>query len=158
MSQPASTYLQTQILTATPQRLRLMLLEAAIRDADLTAQLWADEKYEQALEALIRCRDIVSELIAGIRPDASPLAQKVLGLYVFLFQALTEAQLSRDRQKLALVRRVLESERQTWQQVCQEQIDSPASQFAPQAGEMIAPALVAGDRTAGGSSQLSLEA
>jgi flagellar secretion chaperone FliS len=102
-----------------------MLIEAALRQAELTAQHWDQQQPEPALEALIRCRDLVSELTAGIRPDESPLAQKVLGLYLFLFQALTEAQLSRDRTKLAVVRRILASERQTWQQVCQ-QLAGPA--------------------------------
>ena len=110
-------YLDTRVSTATPQRLRLMLIEAALREAEQTARHWDEQQPEPALETLIRCRGLISELIAGIRPDASPLAQKVLGLYVFLFQVVTEAQLSRDRQKLAIVRRVLASERETWQQV-----------------------------------------
>ena len=155
MSPPASTYLQTQVLTATPQRLRLMLIEAALRDADLTAERWANGQDEPALEALIRCRDVVSELIAGIRPDASPLAQKVLGLYLFLFQALTEAQLSHDRQKLATVRRVLLGERETWQQVCRELADSPP---ATAAAEIAAPAVIAPGESSAHDSTLSLEA
>jgi flagellar protein FliS len=136
MSQPSDAYLQTQVLTASPQRLRLMLIEAALRDVDLTARLWDQQQPEQALESLIRCRGIISELIAGIRQGESPLAQKVLGLYLFLFQALTEAQLSRDRTKLAIVRRILSSERDTWQQVCQQLATAPA---APPAAAEITP-------------------
>ncbi len=120
MTQPSDAYLQTQILTASPQRLRLMLIEGALREVDQTARLWEIRNFELALESLIRCRDILSELIAGIRPDQSPMAQKVLGLYLFLFQVVTEAQLSRDPRKLATIRRVLASERDTWQQVCQQ--------------------------------------
>ncbi|HUE74697.1 MAG TPA: flagellar export chaperone FliS [Pirellulaceae bacterium] len=120
MSQPSDAYLQTQVLTASPQRLRLMLIERALREIELTERHWDEHQPEQALESLIRCRDIISELIAGIRQGESPLAQKVLGLYLFLFQALTEAQLSRDPSKLAIVRRILTSERDTWQQVCQQ--------------------------------------
>ena len=153
---PASTYLQTQVLTATPQRLRLMLIEAALRDAELTAELWVNGQDEPALEALIRCRDVVSELIAGIRPDASPLAQKVLGLYLFLFQALTEAQLSHDRQKLATVRRVLAAERETWQQVCRQMSD--ASPPRSLAAEIAAPADFPASASQPGASALSLEA
>lgn len=126
MTQPRDAYLQTQVLTAAPQRLRLMLVERALRDVELTARLWDEHQPEQALESLIRCRDIISELIAGIRQGESPLAQKVLGLYLFLFQALTEAQLSRDPAKLAAVRRILTAERVTWQQVCQQLAAGPA--------------------------------
>ena len=129
--EPRDSYLETQVLTAPPQGLRLMLIEAAIRDLDLTEGLWQQERNEPALEALIRCRSILSELIAGIQPDASPLAQKVLGLYVFLYTALTEAQISRDRQKLAHVRRVLISERETWREVCRQLAGATRESAAP---------------------------
>lgn len=128
---PRDSYLETQVLTAPPQGLRLMLIEAAIRDLDLTDRQWQEGRNDAALEALIRCRSILSELIAGIRPDASPLAQKVLGLYVFLYTALTEAQTSRDRQKLAHVRRVLVSERETWQAVCRQLAGAASETTAP---------------------------
>lgn len=154
---PSHAYLETQVLTATPQRLRLMLIEGAIRYADQTARFLQDGSDERALESLIRCRDFISELIAGIRPDASSLAKKVLGLYTFLFQALTEAQLSRDAQKLAHVRRVLESERDTWQQLCQQLPDAPLAEAAESA-EIVAPAFVPIESTVGSASQLSLEA
>lgn len=157
MMQPTDAYLETQVLTASPQRLRLMLLDGSIRFADQTAQFWQEEKLDQGLESLIRCRDIIAELIAGIRPDASPLAQKVLGLYVFLFKALTEAQLSRDRQKLAHVRRVLEAERDTWQQVCRQLAETPLVPAATEA-EIAAPTLITPVATELADSRLSLEA
>ena len=159
MTQPSDAYLETQVLTATPQRLRLMLIDGAIRAADQTAQFWQEEQLDQGLESLIRCRDIIGELIAGIRPDASPLAQKVLGLYLFLFQALTEAQLSRDRQKLAHVRRVLTAERDTWQQVCQQLPEAPTQSLAEGSPrEIVAPAFVPTSNGNVSDTQLSLEA
>jgi flagellar protein FliS len=118
-------YLETQVQTATPQKLRLMLIEGALRFARQTLDQWQAAQSDQALESLIRCREIVSELIAGIRPDASPLASQVNGLYVYLFSALIEAQQTRDEHQLAAVIRVLEEERETWRQLCEQLPDRP---------------------------------
>ncbi len=112
------TYLETQVLTAPPQKLRLMLIDAAIRRARQTIEAWDKDRHEDAFEHLTRCRAIITELLGSIKKDDSRLSGTVAGIYVFLFQTLTEAQHRRDRQKLAEVIRVLEIERETWQQVC----------------------------------------
>ena len=66
MSSTPEIYLEMQVGTATPQRLRLMLIEAALRQARRTLVLWSEGQSDAALEALIRCREIVGELIAVI--------------------------------------------------------------------------------------------
>jgi flagellar protein FliS len=125
MPSPTDTYLETQITSATPQRLRLMLIEAAIRHAHQTTEHWDAQRQSDALESLIRCRAIVSELIAGVKADESPLARQVAGLYLYLFTSLTEAQLTHDAGKLHDALRVLEEERHTWRQVCDPMPDFP---------------------------------
>jgi flagellar protein FliS len=128
MTNPHDHYLESQILTASPQRLRLMLIQGALRQGQLTLEHWDRDAQLEAWEALARCRDIVEELLQSVRADASPLAKQVADLYVFLFQSLCEAQLNRNRQKVADVLRVLETESQTWQQVCEQAADvAPAA-------------------------------
>ena len=111
-------YLETQIATAAPQQLRLMLIEGALRLARQTADAWREDRRDEALDILIRCRSIITELISGIRAGSSQLADKVLGIYLFIFQELTRAQLSRDASRMDGVIRVLEEERTTWQELC----------------------------------------
>ena len=82
-------YFETQINTATPQKLRLMLIDGAIRLARQTGEAWERGYAAAGLEALIRCREILGELLAGIRQDDSPLSRQVSSLYVFLLQTLT---------------------------------------------------------------------
>jgi flagellar secretion chaperone FliS len=143
-SSARDAYLETEINTATPQKLRLILLDGAIRRAAQTQKHWRERNDEAALESLIRCRDIVSELIAGIHPAESPLAQQVCGLYVYLFSALTEAQQTRDEHQLAAVIRVLEQDRETWQKVCEQLPDRPVPPTASSASrEELAPATIA---------------
>jgi flagellar protein FliS len=151
-------YLETQITTATPQRLRLLLVEGAIRFARQTQDQWRTEQDEAALESLIRCRDIVSELIAGVHPDESPLTRQVTALYGYLFSALTEARQTRDATLLAAVIRVLDEERETWRQVCEQLPDrpvpAPSAHFASR--EELAPSAAAS--VIGAAEAFSIEA
>jgi flagellar protein FliS len=123
---PRDIYLETQVATATPQRLRLMLIEGAIRRARLTIEHWREGRDDLAMESLIACRGMVSELLAGVKEEQSELGKKVIGLYAFLFQTLTAAQLSRNPTALEPALKVLEEERQTWSQVCQQLADVPS--------------------------------
>jgi flagellar protein FliS len=143
-SKARATYLETQVLTATPQKLRLMLIEGAIRQARLTQSCWQEGRQEDAFEALVRCRNIVSELYSAVDATAGPLARQVKALYLFLFKTLAEAQLMRDQQKLADALAVLEVEQETWQQFCEQTPDAPPSGLsAPAASEMSSAGLVA---------------
>jgi flagellar protein FliS len=110
-------YLETQVLTASPYKLRLMLIEGAARYAQQTRQLWDESRFEDATESLIRAREIVCELMSSLNPAQSPLARQILPIYSFLFRTMTEAQLHKCREKLADVLRVLGEERETWRQL-----------------------------------------
>jgi flagellar protein FliS len=119
-------YLETQVLTATPQKLRLMLIEGAIRFVLQTEHLWDVERFDDAFESLIRAREIVGELMASLDPQKSPLAKQILPLYAFITRTLTEAQRERSRAKLHDALRILNEERETWSQVCAKCVDAEA--------------------------------
>ena len=138
-------YIETQVLTATPQRLRLMLIEGALRRLRAAQAAWQAGNASEGVEAVSHCRGIVSELIAGIQPEQTPVAKQVLGIYMFVFSTLVEAQLTRDETRLGDIIRVLEEERTTWQAVC-AQMPEPPVPTRPE--EEIAPQRVS-ERTAG---------
>jgi flagellar protein FliS len=120
-----NSYLEGQVMTATPQKLRLMLIEGAVRFAKQTLRLWDEQQNDAAVESLTRCRSIISELLSSVRPDNTDLPRKVAGVYVFLFKSLTEAQLHRDRKPVEDVISVLEVERETWRLVCEKMPHAP---------------------------------
>jgi flagellar protein FliS len=97
-----------------------MLIDGALRFAHQALECWTEEMTEETIESLTRCRNIVFELLAGVNPQESELAGKVAGVYVFMVQSLTEAQLRRDRQRVEDAIKVLEVERETWRQVCEK--------------------------------------
>jgi flagellar secretion chaperone FliS len=119
-------YLETQIRTATPQKLRLMLIEGALRFAHQAIACW-DREEQRGLRcnALARCHDILTELFGSIRADGSPVATNVKAIYRFLFRHLAAATATNDCDKMRDVVRVLEQERETWRQVCEKMPEPP---------------------------------
>jgi flagellar protein FliS len=115
------TYLETEIMTAAPQKLQLMLIEAAIRNADRAIEALRQDDHESAGESLIRAQRIVSELICGL--DAShdsELVRRMASIYVYLFQTFIDAHVNSDEAKIQDALRVLNEERETWRQVCEK--------------------------------------
>jgi flagellar protein FliS len=113
-------YLTTEILTAAPQKLQLMLIEAAIRFGRGAELHWRSQQNEAAFNSLIRCQEIVSQLIAGLAPNLdSPLVRQISAVYAYVYRSLISAGFHHAPQKLADALRVLEIERETWLQVCE---------------------------------------
>src|SRR5581483_9350177 len=82
-------------------------------------ELWANGKFGEGTEPMIRCQAIVRELMASPHRDKSPeLVDKVVSLYLFIHEQLVQAQMRRDAAKLDDAIRILEIERETWRQVC----------------------------------------
>jgi flagellar protein FliS len=111
-------YLTTTVLTAAPQKLQLLLIEGAIRFGRQAELHWQRRENEAAFNALVRCQEIVTQLIAGLAENLeSPLVRQVSAVYAFTYRALVSAAFHRDANRLAEALRVLEIERETWQQV-----------------------------------------
>lgn len=133
MESAREEYLVTQVMTATPQKLQLMLIDAAIRSARQAQENWQHERDEEAGECLLKSQQIVTQLIAGLDSSKQPeLVRQVAGIYMFIFRALVFAHLRHDEDQLNDALQILESERETWKQVCEQNPDAPAR---PQAEE-----------------------
>jgi flagellar protein FliS len=128
---PHDEYLANQVMTATPQRLHLMLLEAAIRYCDRTRQLWHAGLEGPASEALAKAQEIVSEMLASLNYSQQPeLAGRIAGVYNFIFRAVVNASLKRDERSLADASRILEIERETWREIVRMTAGSSTRQHA----------------------------
>ena len=114
-------YLQAEVQTATPQKLQLMLVEAAIKNVHRTKKAWDEERFEAAFDSLALAQDIIAEILSSLDKEGSPeLAGKLASIYVFIFKCLTESGMTHDQQKLDDALRVLNAERETWRQVCEK--------------------------------------
>lgn len=114
-------YLQAEVQTATPQKLQLMLIEAVIKNVHRTKKAWVEERFEAAFESLALAQDIIAEILSSLNKEGNPdLAGKLASIYMFIFRCLTEGGMTHDQQKLDDALRVLNSERETWRQVCEK--------------------------------------
>lgn len=144
-------YLETQVATATPQRLRLMLIEGAMRRIDLAALAFEQDREGDGYDALLRCREIITELFAGIRPDGSPLTMHAFDLYGFMFRHISAAINEGSIAKAREVHGILAEERITWQQICEKHSDrlSDAGASTGKGEEIAAPKTLTGTPWAG---------
>ncbi len=130
------SYLKTQLTTATPQKLRLLLICGAIRFAQQTMRHWEENDSEAAFESLTRCRGVVVELMTTVRRDDDATSYNVFKIYLFLFQALTAVQHSHDAEEMRKILNVLDEERQTWEELCELMPEAPdpalRKSYAPQ--------------------------
>ena len=120
-SSARENYLATEVMTATPQKLQLMVLDAAIRSAERTQQHWRAEEDEEASETLIHAQQIMGELVGSLnREGDTELVKKIAAVYLFVFRSLTEANFYHDEEKLNDAIKILKVERETWRQVCEQ--------------------------------------
>jgi len=123
-----NAYLTAQVMSATPQKLQLMLIEGALRFAGQAKKLWEEESQEAARESLRRAEEILAQMIASVEADGSELTHKVADVYVFVYRSLIEAHLRSEPEQLDQALRVLEEERITWCQLCEKlgsTVDAP---------------------------------
>jgi flagellar protein FliS len=135
---PVNEYLRQRVMSASPEELRLMLLEGAIKYATQGREGLARKDYEASFNGLSSCRDIVLELLTTIRVDPNPeLASQLKGLYTFFYTSLVEAGHEKDLAKLDKVIELLQYERETWillmQKLAEERTagDQPRPRLAP---------------------------
>lgn len=111
----ANAYLRTRVMTASPEELRLLLLEGALRFANQAKEGLAKNDPEGTYAGFTQCRNIVMELINTIRPEHDPdLAERVRSLYMYMYAELVGANTDKDAPRLDKVIELLEYERETW--------------------------------------------
>jgi flagellar protein FliS len=116
--------------TAPSHRLHLMLIEGSIRHGRQAEQALRRGDLAAAGEPLMRTIEIVGELLAGVRGQATDVNKKIADLYWFLFRTVSEAKINDDADKLSEALELLEFERETWQLVS-EKLASQAADFKP---------------------------
>ena len=133
----AMSYLRSQVMSASPAELRLMLLDGAIKFAVQGRQGLLDKNYEQSFEGISQCRAIITELAVGVNRQADPdLCDRVTSIFMFMFGELTEANMERDTDRIQRVIELLEFERETWR-LAMERVkqDKAAGQPEPHASQ-----------------------
>lgn len=115
MSHPTTAYLHSKVMSASPEELRLMLLDGALRFAHQARNGLETKNFEQSYSGFSQCRAIIVELMTSINDAPNPeLTARVKSLYGFFFSELIAASYEKDIEKLDKVIGLLEYERETW--------------------------------------------
>jgi len=115
LSNTADAYLKTRVLTASPERLRLMLLDGAIKFARQGQAGLRAKDFEASYVGFSQSRAIVMELIVTIESDPDPvLAGRVKSVLSFIYSQMVDASVAKDADKMEEPIRLLEFERETW--------------------------------------------
>ncbi len=111
-------YLRTKVLTASPQELRLMLYDGAIKFSRQALDAIGRADWEAMYHALVRAQKIMLELNTSLNHDVDPeLCGKLASLYNYIYRRLVDANLERDDSPIHEAIDLLEYERETWQMV-----------------------------------------
>ncbi len=111
-------YLRNAVLTASPVKLHLMLLDGAIRFAQRGREGLERNDHEATYNGLERAQRIVLALNEGLRPEVDPrLVEQVRSLYHFVYTRLVDGCLRRERPAIDDALRILRHQRDTWQMV-----------------------------------------
>ncbi len=133
-AQNINAYLRTKVMTASPEELRMLLLDGSIRFANMAKDGMENKDYEKIYEGFTNCRNIVLELTNTINPEPDPeLAQNVRGIYVFIYSELVKASFEKDIERLNKAIELLEYERETWAKLMEKLAEDRKAGFVPEA-------------------------
>ena len=131
-------YLESMIATASPARLRLMLIEKGVEVARHLAGVWRDTPGKRGTnEHSLKLFELLSELLSGVTDKNVEVCRTVADMYVFLCQHLIAAEENGDPSMIDEIRLVLETEAETWRMVCAQEggQSSPQSRASRLLGE-----------------------
>ena len=124
-------YLEGAVLSASPARLRLMLLERSTETAAKLSTSWRNQQTEGPNEHSVRLLDLLTELLSGVKGGQSKEEQEICGrvadLYVFLAKHLVTAEIYSDYAAIDDIKLVLEAETETWRAVCAQELGAQAT-------------------------------
>ena len=108
-------YLKSAVMTASPEKLQLMLYDGAIRFGRQAREALAARNFETSCEKLLRTQQIVTALQDGLRPEVNAqLCRQMSELYQFIYARLVDANTRHDIAALDDALQILEHQRETW--------------------------------------------
>ena len=108
-------FLRQEVESASPAKLRWLLIRKAIGLCQAVDQLWNDARIDDASQWLLRVRDIFGELLDGVTDPKNDAARPVADIYIFLLAMLESLEKSRDQQALHTMIEILEIDLGTWE-------------------------------------------
>lgn len=122
---PAAKYQQTQVLTASPMELILMMYDECIQTLEKAEKAFAiegPERYQEINNTILHAEDIITELSVALDMEkGGEIAQTLHRLYDFMLHHLGEANTKHQAGPVRDVRKMLMEIREAWVKVAEQE-------------------------------------
>ncbi len=115
---PPKAYQQSSVLTATPERLIVMLYDGMHRFLFQAAAAMRARDVATSHAKLRRAEAILAHLQSTLDLEQGEVAENLLSIYLFCRRHLNEARVERNATKVDQVDGLLATLRDAWDQVC----------------------------------------
>lgn len=112
-----NAYKNNAVNTASKGNLLLMLYDGGIKFLRFAVIAIEDKNIQKANEYLIKTQNIISELMVTLNFDTGEIAKKLYSLYEYMNNELIEANITKDKEKVIVVKEMLEDLRNTWAKI-----------------------------------------
>lgn len=130
---PVQSYRKTNVITADPKRLVIMLYEGAIDNLKLAKIKLEAKEYEAKNKALVKAQNMISELLCSLDLEkGGQIAKNLDGLYNYMLRQILKADLNSDAAILNEVVSLLEELLSAWKTIFstpRQMSASPGTQF-----------------------------
>ena len=110
-------YLETQIKTASREKLLLLLYEGAINFCETAKKAISEEDRETTHTFLVKAQRIVAELICSLKVEHNEeVAKNLASLYGFVYSQLVNANVKRDVESIDNALQILRTLYEAWKE------------------------------------------
>lgn len=108
------TYRRVGLETASGPQLMLALYDGMLRFLSQADAAIAERDRQTAHNKLLRCQEIMAELISTLDPSYGEFPQQILDLYIYLYSAMGEANRQQDQEKISEISGIVRRLREAW--------------------------------------------
>ncbi len=117
----AKAYHQTQVATASKEKVLLMLYESCIRNLKLCKKSMVEKNFAEKGVYLGKAQDIINELSNSLNFEVGgDLPKQLEALYMHLFDQTTQANIHNDQTKIEHCIKILETLYSGWKEAVEK--------------------------------------
>lgn len=125
--QARQAYAESSVLTASPERLVVLLYDGAIRFLRQAAHAMREGTPEQASDRLARANAILTELNCALDIErGGEVADRLRAIYLFCKRHTSDANLRRDPDGVEAVVKLLSELRESWAKIADQSAEAVA--------------------------------
>jgi flagellar protein FliS len=130
----ANAYLHTRVMTASPQQLRMMLYDGAIKFCRQGRHGLVNKDFETMYTSISDAKKILAELTNSLdRKQDEQLVERMASVYNFMYLRLIDANVEKDPAIIDEVIGLLEYEKETWAMLMKKAEDGEGQADSPPA-------------------------